>query len=314
MDFSQRLKRHKLIFVFAVLAIAYALVCFWFSGMASENRYMVRAFDSDESGILMVLQKMYADRFWEPMLYNYGTGHTYIALCLLYLLGLIKQVTFQDIAHVARFVNVGALLGIGWLLVNRGLCRKQFKWAILCLVFLFFCGINFRYSVNAKPEHLQAFFIVFSIFLMQKFFGDQRFRWLWWAGFCAGLAFATKYMGAFVLAFEAVVLLVFFLAQKNEARKPLKFFKWIVVITSGALTGVLVLGPYLLIRFPEVLQTLDFISYITGRGFLSLDNKHWSDWFPVLFDPDVFWWGLGLLALPGAIIVFSRSLKREGAQ
>jgi hypothetical protein len=305
----RRPDRRKKILIFSVVAVAYVMICLWLSGVASENRYMVRAFDSDESGILMVLQKMHADRSWEPMLYNYGTAHTYISLVLIYFLGIFKQITFLDIAYLARAINVVALLGMGWVFLLRGKSREHFKWSVLFLLCLLYGGLNFRYAVNGKPEHLQAFFLVCSIFLFQPFFAELRMRWLLGAGFFAGMAFATKYMGAFLLTFEGLVLLVFFLSQEETRRKPLLLIRWGLTLAVGALAGVVLLGPYLLINYPEVLSTLEFVAYITGRGFLTLDSKHWYDWFLVLFSRDSLWWGLAVWIVPGGLLVLSRILK-----
>lgn len=302
--------RHRNLLVFTLLTTAFVLVCAWLSGMAAENRYLLRAFDSDESGIVMVLEKMYVDRLWQPLLYNYGTAHTYLSLVLLYLLGLVKQPTFAEIAVVARMLNAAALAGVGWLFWRYGSCRGSLKWSSLFLLCLLFGGLNFHYAVNGKPEHLQTFFLVCAMMSLRPFFDDQRLCRLFWTGLFAGLAIATKYMGLFLLAYAALVLLVFALVRRDERPQPLRYVQWLALLALGSAAGVLLLGPYLVIDYTEVRKVLEFVSRATAQGFLALDGKHWTDWLTLLFGRDALWWALAVGALPGLVLFVGRKENR----
>lgn len=306
----RKLFADKRLWVFCVAAIVACAVFAGMVGIAVENYWMIRAFDPDESTVLAEIQKMYNHNLWAPLNFNYGSAHAYISLVLLNLLGFFREINFEVIAWVARSVNFLALLGIGALFCWQAGREMRSRWLLLFCAILFFSELSFRYALNSKPEHLQAFFLMASLFLFRSCLGGLRVGYLLLSGVFAGFAFATKYAGALLLVFLTGYLLVVSLVEKRGWRK---FAVGLFYLYGGALVGTLMLGPYLIIKFPVVELVLTRHSRSLTSGYLFLGEGSKLAWFENMLSAEVLWWGLALWLIPGAWLLFrGRQAWREG--
>lgn len=291
----------------AVFFIATALFCIIFAnlaGVALDNHFMVRAFDTDESGKLYELFFMYSNNAWKPLTYLYGTAHTYLTLFLSHALSLFRPIAFFEVALIGRLVNFLSLLGTGFLFFRFGKAREYPKWFLLFIICLYFVAVNFRFSTNAKPEHLQAFFIVASVFCLQSYLRRSWKLPLFTAGLFCGLAFATKYAGALLIVFEAGCLVWFACTECCPRRNIKSLFAHLMLLGLGGVCGVALLGPYLLIDFAEVFSLLLFHSQVLSAGFVMLNQHFWYDWFRLLFSMQVLWWGVAAWLIPVCVWSF----------
>jgi hypothetical protein len=300
--FNRQIIFWPLAFAFTVL---FAVLC----TIATDNHYMVRAFDTDESGKLFELYKMFSEGSWQPLTYLYGTAHTYLALLLSHLYALFKSPSFLEVAVIGRAINFAALLLTGLLFTRWGRCARYPRWLLLFLVTLFFAPLNFTYAFNAKPEHLQGLFIAASLFSLRAFFASPQTGRVLSAGFFAGLAFATKYAGAHLLALETACLLWFVVFAPQLTRRVKYGACWLGVLLAGALGGVALLGPYLIIDYAKVASLLYNHSRVLGAGFLYVGLSSGFDWLRILTRRELLWWPLALWLLPLAAWGASRSSR-----
>lgn len=290
----------------AVSCTAFAVL----AGVAVDSYWMIRAFDPDESTVLAEIQKMYSHNLWAPLNFNYGSAHAYISLVLLKLLGFFREISFEVLTWVARSVNFLALLGIGALFCWQAGREMRPRWLLLFCTLLFFSGLNFRYALNSKPEHLQAFFLMLSLFLFRSYLGEFRGSRLFFSGVLAGFAFATKYAGALLLVFLTGYLIIVFLNEKRGIRG---LTLALLRLYGGAVAGTLILGPYLIIKFPVVELVLTRHSRSLTSGYLYLGERSRLAWFESMLSAEVLWWGLAFWLLPGAwLLLRNRKSWREG--
>lgn len=287
------------------LLFSVAAFC-WLGGVAAENHWMVRAFDSDESGSIIYIARMYFENFLEPISYNYGTAHTYISLLFVYALGLVKDVYTKDIVYIARGVNFVSLCASVYLLVRFGNVRKYGKWALLFAVTMIFTHLNTKYALNAKPEHFQVFFVVCSILCFQKHISEPGPKWLLLAGFFSGCAFATKYLGLLLIAFLVASLVVwaYFESSEKIGAKAFGFLKKSITLSCGFAAGTLMLGPYLIINYRKTTETLEMVSVWTRKGFNFYSEVSIFDWLSLFLGPGIFWYVFLFLAVPGLVVCF----------
>ena len=175
---------------------------------ASENSRLVAAFNTDEATHIDIIQKALDNN---SLLIDFGFyGHLYFYLVIipLFFLKMFMVITEKDIILALRTVPV--LFGIGTIIISFVFSLKYMgRWnAWIITIFLSTVPLNFlRMSFLSHPDIPQLFFIMGSLLFCCKFAesanrGDQIF-----SSASAGLAFACKYSGVFLIPVISLVAL-----------------------------------------------------------------------------------------------------------
>jgi hypothetical protein len=167
---------------------------------ASESSRLVSVFSWDEMQHLDVIRD--ALDAGSPRLNWSAYGHLSFNLVLLplQLLSYSSQISDQHIIVALRLES--AIFAVGTVAATFILARRFFGSfaAWLSALALPFGSLEFqRWSVVAHPDILQVFFFVLGIYFCCRLAEQGHFRWLLLASVAAGLAFASKYGGVFLL-------------------------------------------------------------------------------------------------------------------
>ncbi len=167
---------------------------------ASENIRLVSVFNSDEPTQLELLRQALSQGTLRIDYSQYGHLQFNLALIPLFLMSFLTPVTDQSIIISLRLVS--AVAGAATVLCTFFLARRYFGrlvgWVSACLL----CGISLNFiewSVYAHPDVPQLFFLMLGLYFCCRLGGDKSRESLVLASASAGLAFACKYSGLFLL-------------------------------------------------------------------------------------------------------------------
>ncbi|MCZ6486440.1 MAG: glycosyltransferase family 39 protein, partial [Acidobacteria bacterium] len=167
---------------------------------ASENIRLVSVFNSDEATQLELLRQALSQGTLRIDYSQYGHLQFNLALIPLFLMSFLAPVTDQSIIIALRLVS--AVAGAATVLCTFFLARRYFGrlvgWVSACLL----CGISLNFiewSVYAHPDVPQLFFLMLGLYFCCRLGGDKSRESLVLASASAGLAFACKYSGLFLL-------------------------------------------------------------------------------------------------------------------
>jgi hypothetical protein len=288
-----------------LLLIALVMVYFaWFAWplvwTASENIRLVSVFSSDEE---LFLQRLKDAISQHTLKIELSTGIYYeglyfnVALLPLFLLGCFTQVSEQRIIIVLRLVTIVfaiATIAAAFLLTRRYFGRLA-AWLVALLLSIL--PLEFlHWSVTAHPDIPQVFFVVLGVYFCCRLAEEEHWRWLIWASASAGLAFASKYAGMFLLP----VIWVVGVAQTIKKSSGLNevILKTIHLCAAFGLAFSLAspfsfIGSTLLINLSLNLRDAAF-------GHIFKESGNGLIWFDVLLSPrllDKFILGLAALSL-----------------
>ena len=107
--------------------------------------------------------------------------------------------TDARIVHTGRAVSIFFAAATLWLMFVW--TRRVFGVAAAWIAFTLLClnATLYEWAVVLKPDMAQLFFLMLALALTCRLADEPRLRWLVPAASAAGLAFACKYSGLFVL-------------------------------------------------------------------------------------------------------------------
>jgi hypothetical protein len=172
---------------------------------ASSNYRLVEAFSTDEALQLNLLRDAAARHSFAL---NFGSyGHLTFNAILLVLRIVPGPLTDARILYVGRglsvlFAGATALLTFVWARRSYGMSAAWIAFSLLLVNRTLYVG-----TAEIKPDNVQPFFLMLALFFVARLADEPRLRWLTLAATTAGLAFAAKYSGLFVLPLAGLAVL-----------------------------------------------------------------------------------------------------------
>ena len=188
---------------------------------ASENVRLVSVFSPDGATQLEVLRQALSEGTLRIDFSPYGHLPFNLALVPLLLMGFLGSVTDQSIIITLRLVS--AVAGAATVLCTFFLARRYFGRLVGWVSAFLLGGISLNFiqlSVLAHPDVPQLFFLMLGLYFCCRLGGDNSREFLVLASASAGLAFACKYSGLFLLP---VIWLV--AAGGNPGRNVVDLFR-----------------------------------------------------------------------------------------
>jgi len=146
--------------------------------------------------------------------------------------------------------------------------------AVIAGIFLAVNPLQIKEAHLINVDTPLMYFIILSLYFLQRFLTDRNEKWCTYFGISAGLAIGTKYTGSIVL----IVFLFLFLQSWFGERKGTSPIKFISLLTVIVLSGVtfFVVNPYSMINFKEFYADLSFKRFHASYGHLGLDSSQSS--------------------------------------
>ena len=193
----------KTVFVAAGVTLLWMVSLFPLLSFAASNHRLVEAFSPDEAMQLNLLHGAVAR---DSFALDFGPyGHLGFNLILLILR--VIPATDAHILYVGRglgvfFAGATALLTFVW--ANRAYGSTA-AWIAFTVVLV--NQTLYLETAEINPDLVQLFFLMLALAFVVKLAEESRPMWLMLASIAAGLAFASKYSGLFVLPVATLVLM-----------------------------------------------------------------------------------------------------------
>ena len=297
----------------AILVLLVSGYFFWLSAntvySASANGRLVEVFEDDEYQHFVAVRNALDERSicidWTAY------GHLYFNAILwpLILVQIFTPISDQAIIVALRYGSTffSVLTVIFTYILARRYWGRLAGW--VSAISLTILPFSFNYwSVTSHPDTPQMFFIVGSLFGCCEFVIKRQERWLYVAGFIAGLAFSTKYGGLFILP---IIGLLSILPPEDFSIKPnIELFQWNNLVR--ALRRIFLIGISFALAFlissPCSIIGWQFIDGIVreanhvGFGHMFQSSTGNFEWFTILFSSNL----LGVFS--GVLVVFALGL------
>ena len=225
-------------FLAGILAALWAASLIPLVSVGASSERLVEAFATDEA---MQLNLLHAAAAKHSFALTFGPyGHLVFNLILLALHAIPGALSDARIIHTGRSISV--LFAAATLYLTFVWARRAFGAAAAWIAFsvLLVNATLYTWAVVLKPDMVQLFLLMLSLALTSRLAEEPRIRWLALASAAAGLAFACKYSGLFVLPIIGAVVVWRPVEGGPAARVTL--LRWL----TAALAIVLLAGSFLL--------------------------------------------------------------------
>ena len=206
---------------------------------------------------------------------------------------------------LARCLSV--CFDIGTLLLSYRIGRDLFdkSTALLCTLFIAINPLNVSQSQMVTVDVPLTFFVMLSIFFINKLASTGKRKWYVISGIAIGLATATKYTGALLLIFAFVVVLSRAGSLKSIQYKLISVNSMLLVAVSGLV--FIALNPYIILDYNNFIVDFSFEQEHMSYGHFGLD-LHESSWYFYLMKsiPNNIGIALILASILGVIIILRR--------
>ena len=219
---------------------------------AVADKRLLEGFSIDE---LIQLNLLHHAASAHTFVLNFGPyGHLVFNLILFVLRLLSGAVTDARILYVGRAINLvfGAACALFIFEWARRVYGRPAAWIALSLMLVnatLYVGI-----AQVQPDIVQLFFLLVSLGLTVRLAGRPETRWLVLASAMAGLAFACKYSGLFVLPIIAVAVI----------RRPVTVHR--PAMNINVLRASLLVAGALLIALSFCFTTAWIVAHLTEDG------------------------------------------------
>ncbi len=285
-----RIARFTTIYQLAFLAFA-TFFGFYILGSATNSIEMLQAFNLDEGAGTWQLVQNIQNRDFDPRgFYNYG--YLYINLTH----WLVKPIGWMGIdtsgeqlpAVMLRLVSTLSWAGSGWLLYALLRSFGTRVWLALGAVMLMLGSYKIHYyATMVHPDLLQMILVVAALYFSRKALFNPR--WILATGLTLGLAFGTKYSGAFLLPIP--FLLIFYLLWNKGL---LRILAYVLGVSALFLMGWLLTNHYVIGDWDLFLEDLQYESEHVGRGHWRAESGNPLGWFWVFMNQ--FHWTANFLS------------------
>lgn len=160
---------------------------------------LVSAFHSDEAAHVLLIEEAYRNGRLLIDFSSYGHLHFNLSLICVHVAALFGEVTQQLICQILR--SVALAFGAATIACTGLLALRAFGTLAAALApLLVALPLSFlEQSTLSHPDTLQVFFFTLGLLFCTLMAEQRRWLWLTLASVCAGLAFASKYSGVFLL-------------------------------------------------------------------------------------------------------------------
>jgi 4-amino-4-deoxy-L-arabinose transferase-like glycosyltransferase len=166
-------------------------------GVGTSSARLVEALATDEAMQLNLLRGAAANHTFSLTFGPYG--HFVFNLILIVLRFTPGELSDPRIVQTGRSISVLFAAATVWLtfIWTRRAFGEAAAWIALGLLFI--NATLYTWSVALKPDLAQIFFLMLALAFASRLAEEPRLRWLALASVSAGVAFACKYSGLFVL-------------------------------------------------------------------------------------------------------------------
>ncbi len=298
------------IIICAVLILLSALVFGSFINISCgiEDLNMMFVFSNDEpENIKMLLKNLYANDINPRGFFTYGYLYQTTAYFILKLYSFfgysIDKISF--IAHTLRAISLFSFIGL-LLLFERSLKMLDIDLVIRLIFTLFLASIPSLsfWSQMVHPDLLQTFLIFLSFYILLS---EITFARIILSAIIAGLAFGTKYGGAFLLIF---IFSAYFLNKTNQMTFN-NYKKQFFIVFSGGICiffffviSWIISNPYVISNFDDYLTECAKLHAFIVRGYGYAEPTNPFLWF-ALINHQVSLGGSIILVVGMLLLVFS---------
>jgi 4-amino-4-deoxy-L-arabinose transferase-like glycosyltransferase len=296
-----------------LLSLGYLVYTGFLLPIGSDDLRMTNVFSIDESDIVAHVWNLFITHFQVPPSFKYGGMFYAVPVGLLHLCSLFFSVSEQTAIVAVRLYCSMSGLGCLWMTFLLG------RWAFDSFVGFIsasMLGLNptfLRWAIEAHPDLPQLFFLLASLLCICKYSNAPTLKRLVWASLGAGLAFATKYAGIFLL--PVFGLAVYWSCPFTPGMGRLKtrglWIQWSVV--AGVFTGVYLLtNPFVFSHFSELLSSLRLEKETMGFGHrIRATTGAWVWLHMVVMQVGMIQAGIGLLGAVGWFFWYREPLAVE---
>jgi hypothetical protein len=209
-------------------------------GVGSSNERLVEAFATDEAMQLNLLRGAAEHHTFALTFGPYG--HFVFNLILLTLRVIPGELGDPRIVQTGRTISVLFAAATLWLtfLWTRRVFGEAAAWIALSVLLV--NATFYTWAVALKPDMAQMFFLILALALTCRLAEEPRTRWLALASAAAGLAFACKYSGLFVLPIIGAVMVWRPIAYDQPAARAAGLRGLTAVFAIAVLAGTVFLN------------------------------------------------------------------------
>ena len=278
---------YSILSLFAITLLVFALPVI---PLGSDNTRLMHVFSADETLFTQIVTHMIVERSLSPSgFFGYGAVYFYLSALLTFPFTLCLPLPVEStVIIVLRVVCVVA--STGCLFVSYLLARSLFtRTTALLTPAILLVALDFlHWSVTAHPDTLQLLFILLSLYYAYRLVDDSyRRSRLVLASVFAGLAFGTKYVGAFLL--PIIGLAIVFGTSLQEDGQVLRFREsvtdivWRCLLAFAIFAAVfIVTNPYILLEFEQFTRMGPFIDQLLAEGLTFKSERSGWEWFSVI--------------------------------
>jgi hypothetical protein len=289
---EQAVKNYTLV-TLTVISVLYFLAFLFPNGQGAQDLNMLSVFEPDEFGQYSHALRMIdqpADTFMQSVYRfvqykHYYYGYPFYLYSVLF--ALLPARLFAGIASVSldflllrQLVSVLPMLAAVWLLVYMQTKFQRFWVSIFLFLFLLFIPMVVENNLWWHPESLSVFFVVLTIYFLQKdklSFGRDFFL----AAIACGLAAAVKLVGVFfVITIPSLILYAWWqgkLPMRNAVQTAVKFVFFMLIT-------FFIFNPFLVFTSErdEAFRIQVNQSEASASGFVLAADKGPLSWLPIL--------------------------------
>lgn len=165
----------------------------------------------------------------------------------------------------------------------------------------------FRFAFLAHPDTLQIALLVASAWLVVGYLEHGKSWQLMSGSAVAGLAFVTKYAGAFLVPPIAAAIVWRWWRDREAGASAPPFWRVLLRRGGGAAAAFVAAGiaggPTLVLQLPQFVERIRFHSWYSGFGAFVKENRSGAVWLQLLADREL--WGpvvIGALGVGGVVL------------
>ena len=253
---------------------------------------MLQTFSLDEAAFASQVREMIDSGSLAVDGFTYGSIYPYTGALLGWLYGLLFDLTDTAIIVLLRSISIGAAIVFAGatFLTARNLYDEQT--GLIASAFVLSTPLVFRWSVEIHPDLLQLCFLTCGLYTVTSLARGFSLGKVLLSALFAGLAFGTKYAGAFLTPTIALALLLGIESDLSRTLRDRRFWTGAVCASVVFITTFALTNPYAILNLSVLRQDLEF----TRRIVSDADGNALS-WIKMLFSPAMgVVFGLGVLA------------------
>ncbi|MFT5365436.1 MAG: 4-amino-4-deoxy-L-arabinose transferase-like glycosyltransferase [Candidatus Latescibacterota bacterium] len=267
---------------FGACLFLYLGVCLLLIPIGTDDIRMLDVFSLDEATAVAVVDYLFRTG-WELNTFSYGGLFYYLPLALVKCFAAFGfEISHQLIVYIMR--GVCSVAGLGCLTLVY-LIGRLLGGQTVGLVSAWLLASNptfLRWSIETHPDLPQLFWLTCSLWVSVRAVALERSERFWLAGLFAGLAFATKYAGIFLLPILGLTVFWLYSSQESWFVWPPK--QWQQMVSVLGLTGLafgvgyIVTNPFAFVHFDTFLHDVSFESQHLSIGHVFRSISTGQDW------------------------------------